>query len=105
MALTVSDISRALADCGDGVEVKADGRSLLVAQVEGTDPKFLNLVSQPEGVRVPAQPTLPEPAKDQTIHGLEPAADAGVVGNAGSPMPNPIDPAPAGDPTATTDLI
>jgi len=92
--LTVSDISRVLADCGDGVEVKADGRPLLVAQVEGTDPKFLNLVSQPEGVRVPAEPTLPEPAQDQPIPALE--TDAGVVGNAGSPMP-------AGDPT--TDLI
>jgi len=62
--LTVSDIQRALADCGDGVEVKADGRTLLTAQVEGTDPRYLNLVSQPEGVRLPAEPTLPEAATD-----------------------------------------
>ena len=64
--LTVSDIQRALADCGDGVEVKADGHSLLTAQVEGTDPRYLNLVSQPEGVRLPAEPTLPEAATDAT---------------------------------------
>lgn len=49
----VADLNRALADCGDGIEVKADGNRILTAQVEGTDPKYLNLVSQPDGVRLP----------------------------------------------------
>lgn len=100
--LTVSDIARALSDCGDGVEVKADGHSLLTAQIEGTDPKYLNLVSQPEGVRLPAEPTLPEAAQDQPIPGL---ASEGVVGNAGTPMPEGADPAPVDTPSDTTDLI
>lgn len=81
--LTVSDLNRVLADCGDGLEVKADGNTLLAAQVEGTDPRFLNLVSQPAGVRLP--------------EGTTPAADAGTP----EPAPNPGTaepaPTPAGD--------
>jgi hypothetical protein len=108
--LTVSDIARVLLDCGDGVEVKADGRSLLTAQIEGTDSKYLNLVSQPEGVRLPAAPTLPEAAQDLT--------DGGAVGNAGTPMPAeepsavsvadaqpPAVPLTGGDQDGTSDLI
>lgn len=51
--MNVSDIARALADCGDGIEVKADGHPIIAAQIEGTDPRVLNLVSQPAAVRVP----------------------------------------------------
>ena len=86
--LTVSDLNRVLADCGDGIEVKADGNTLLTAQVEGTDPRFLNLVSQPAGVRLPEGTTQP-PAPEV------PAGDAGTA----EPAPNPgtAEPAPAGD--------
>ena len=83
--LTVSDLNRVLADCGDGLEVKADGNTLLAAQVEGTDPRFLNLVSQPAGVRLP--------------EGTTPAADAGTpepAPNPGTAEPEPA-PTPAGD--------
>lgn len=85
--LTVSDLNRVLADCGDGIEVKADGNTLLTAQVEGTDPRFLNLVSQPAGVRLPEGST---PAAPEVL-----AADAGTA----EPAPNPgtAEPAPAGD--------
>lgn len=98
--LTVSDISRALADCGDGVEVKADGHTLLTAQIEGTgEGRFLNLVSQPEGVRVTAVPTLPEPAPDQgaPIIAVEPAEPVGMA-DAGTLEP-------AVDPNTTEPLL
>jgi len=89
--LTVSDLNRVLADCGDGIEVKADGNTLLTAQVEGTDPRFLNLVSQPAGVRLPEGST---PAASEV-----PAADAGTA----EPAPNPGTAEPAPTPTPAGD--
>ena len=49
----VSDIARVIADCGDGIEVKADGHPIIAAQIEGNDPKVLNFISQPANVRLP----------------------------------------------------
>lgn len=108
--LTVSDVSRALADCGDGVEVRADGHPLLTVQVEGVgEGRFLNLVSQPEGVRVPADPTLPAAQVDadksldtagagDPVLQVEPVDDAPIVERTDAP-------ADAGDETDSTTLI
>lgn len=110
--LTVSDISRALADCGDGVEVKADGHTLLTAQIEGTgEGRFLNLVSQPEGVRLPAEPTLPGAGVDQAqtiandapppqIPEPAPATEEPIVVRTDEPAD-----APAVDPNTTDPLL
>lgn len=102
--LTVSDLNRVLADCGDGIEVKADGNTLLTAQVEGTDPRFLNLVSQPAGVRLPEGTTQPPAPEVRTLFTAF-LRDAGYVvrdagdGGTAEPTPNPgtAEPAPAGD--------
>lgn len=93
--LTVSDIQRALADCGDGVEVKADGHTLLTAQVEGTDPRYLNLVSQPDGVRLPAEPTLPQ-AATVTIAAIETPNTPAILPVSGV-IETTVDTAKAGD--------
>jgi hypothetical protein len=73
--MIASDLRRALDDCGDGIEVKADGRALIAAQIEGTDPRYLNLISQPSDVRLPQneqEAPAPVPATEAAPATTEP---------------------------------